>query len=181
MKLKLIHLEKEKWKDTPLVMDYQSEAYYDVLLAAHKEGFRLDVFKKLFDVPYTFSSKDKGYPDKLYEDYREDPYAWGYLDGERLVAALETSSENWSNRLRISELFVEETYRRKGLGHHLMAIAKEQTRREKRSTAGTWLVPRKKKKAEKRGHSHPRREPGRPSPSRSHDPKSLLEQTPSGM
>ena len=48
------------------------------------------------------------------------------------MAALETTSENWSNRLRISELFVEKSYRRKGLGHHLLAIAKEQTRREKR-------------------------------------------------
>lgn len=132
MKLTLTPLKKEEWKGKNLVMDYTSEAYYDVSFTTHPEGFRLDVSKKPFDGLYTFSSKEKGYPDKLYDDYRENPYAWGYLDGDRLVAALETASENWSNRLRISELFVEKSYRRKGLGHHLMAIAKEQTRREKR-------------------------------------------------
>lgn len=132
MNLTLTHLKEEKWKGKNLIMDYASEAYYDVSFTTHQEGFRLDISKKPFDVLYTFSSKEKGYPDKLYDDYRENLYAWGYLDGDRLVAALETASENWSNRLRISELFVEKSYRRKGLGHHLMAIAKEQTRREKR-------------------------------------------------
>ncbi|SFN98880.1 GNAT family N-acetyltransferase [Proteiniclasticum ruminis] len=132
MNLTLSHLKKEQWKGTELPLDYISTEYYDVKILQSSVGFEISLTKEPLKAPFISRSDEKGYPDKLYEEYREDPYAWGYLDGERLVAALETASENWSNRLRISELFVEETYRRKGLGHHLMAIAKEQTRREKR-------------------------------------------------
>ena len=68
MNLTLTHLKEEKWKGKNLVMDYASEAYYDVSFTTHPEGFRLDVSKKPFDGLYTFSSKEKGYPDKLYDD-----------------------------------------------------------------------------------------------------------------
>lgn len=132
MNLTLSHLKKEQWKGTELPLDYISTEYYDVKILQSSVGFEISLTKEPLKAPFISRSDEKGYPDKLYEEYREDPYAWGYLDGERLVAALETASENWSNRLRISELFVEESHRRKGLGHHLMAIAKEQTRREKR-------------------------------------------------
>jgi predicted N-acetyltransferase YhbS len=132
MNLTLSHLKKEQWKGTELPLDYISTEYYDVKILQSSVGFEISLTKELLKTPFISRSDEKGYPDKLYEDYRENPYAWGYLEGDRLVAVLETASENWSNRLRISELFVEETYRRKGLGHHLMAIAKEQTRREKR-------------------------------------------------
>lgn len=132
MELTFIHLKKEQWKGTILPLDYVSTEYYDVKILQSSVGFEISLTKEPLKAPFISRSDEKGYPDKIYEDYRENPYAWGYLEGDRLVAALETASENWSNRLRISELFVEETYRRKGLGHHLMAIAKEQTRREKR-------------------------------------------------
>lgn len=132
MDLKLTHLKKEEWKGTVLDMDYTSDAYYDVTVSPCSGGFSIEITYKPLEKPRTITSKEKGYPDKLYEEYHENPYAWGYLDGDRLVAALETTSENWSNRLRVSEIFVEESHRRQGLGHKLMNIAKEQCLREKR-------------------------------------------------
>ncbi len=132
MELTLMHLKKEQWKGTILPLDYVSTEYYDVKILENSVGFEISLTKEPLATPFIRRSEEKGHPDKLYEDYLENPYAWGYLDGDKLVAALETSSENWSNRLRISELFVEESHRRKGLGNRLMAIAKEQTRREKR-------------------------------------------------
>ena len=50
----------------------------------------------------------------------------------RLMAAIETAPEEWSNRLRVTELWVDEGLRRQGLGHALMELAREQTRRENR-------------------------------------------------
>jgi ribosomal protein S18 acetylase RimI-like enzyme len=53
------------------------------------------------------------------------------VNGE-LVAAIETDPELWSNRLRITELWVAEQYQKKGIGHALTEMAKEQARRERR-------------------------------------------------
>lgn len=45
---------------------------------------------------------------------------------------METCPEEWSNRLMVTELWVHEDYRRQGIAHALMALAKEQVRRERR-------------------------------------------------
>ena len=48
-------------------------------------------------------------------------------DGKQdLIACIETCPEEWSNRLIVTELWVHEKIRRQGIGHALMAIAKEQ-------------------------------------------------------
>ena len=53
------------------------------------------------------------------------------VDNE-LVAAIETDPEKWSNRLRITELWVAPAYQKQGLGKALMEVAKEQARLERR-------------------------------------------------
>ena len=66
----------------------------------------------------------------------EKATAWGIVEerkGKReLRACIEICPEEWSNRLIITELWVHEEMRRQGVGHQLMAIAKEQAKREKR-------------------------------------------------
>ncbi|MDF2884435.1 MAG: GCN5-related N-acetyltransferase [Clostridiaceae bacterium] len=69
---------------------------------------------------------------KLYEDHWENAYAWGVLVNDELVAAIETDEELWTNRLRITELWVAEKYQKQGIGHGLIEMAKEQARRERR-------------------------------------------------
>lgn len=51
---------------------------------------------------------------------------------EELIACVETCPEEWFNRLRVCELWVHENYRRQGIAHRLMAVAKEQARLERR-------------------------------------------------
>lgn len=53
---------------------------------------------------------------------------------EKLIAAIETDVEVWSNRLRITELWLADDYQGKGIGHELIEVAKEQARRERRRT-----------------------------------------------
>ena len=78
------------------------------------------------------SPEEYDFPDKLYEDHYEHAYAWGILQEGKLVAAMETNPEIWSNRLRITEIWVSEPFRRQGIGHAFIEIAKEQARRERR-------------------------------------------------
>lgn len=133
---KIIHLPKEQWKNVPIPMRYTTEEYYDVKIEKKGTGFCIDCEKKRLSVPITHYPEEYDFPDKLYQDHWEKACAWGVTeekDGRpELLACIETCPEEWSNRLMVTELWVHEKLRRKGLGHALMKIAKEQASTENR-------------------------------------------------
>ena len=126
------HLPKEKWKGTIVPIGYTTKKYYDVKMEKSVEGFKIKIEKKDFLKPVTHTPEEYDYPDKLYADHYENAYAWGIIIEDKLIAAMETDIEEWSNRLRITELWVSKDYQKKGIGHKLIEIAKEQARRERR-------------------------------------------------
>lgn len=132
MKYEIVHLTKEEWKGTIIPIAYKTDQYYDVVVNKKEKGFHIEIEKKNFAEPVTHSPEEYDFPDKLYQDFRENAYAWGVIVQDELVAAIETDSEIWSNRLRITELWVSEVYQRQGIGHALINIAKEQARIERR-------------------------------------------------
>jgi predicted N-acetyltransferase YhbS len=132
MKYEIIHLAKDKWKGTIIPIGYTTDKYYDVVVNKTDKGFTIDIEKKDFSEPVTHTPEEYDFPDKLYEDHWENAYAWGALVNEKLIAAIETDQELWSNRLRITELWVAEEYQKKGIGHALIQVVKEQARRERR-------------------------------------------------
>ncbi len=133
MEYQIVHLPKEKWKHTIIPIGYTTSLFYDVILNKTVIGYTIEIEKKDFMKPVTHTPTEYDYPDKLYEDHWLNAYAWGVLDEkEELIAAIETDQEIWSNRLRITELWVSEHYQKKGIGHALIEIAKEQARRERR-------------------------------------------------
>lgn len=130
MEYEIIHLPKEHWKGTIIPIRYTTDQYYDVRVNRTDKGFIIEIEKKEFEEPVTHTPEEYNFPDKLYEDYYENAYAWGVVVGCKLVAAIETNQELWSNRLRITELWVAEKYQKQGIGHALVEMAKEQARRE---------------------------------------------------
>ncbi|WP_426351121.1 GNAT family N-acetyltransferase [Alloiococcus sp. CFN-8] len=132
MTYEIIHLSKDKWKDTILPIGYTTDKYYDVTINKTDRGFAIDIEKKNFQEPVTHTPEEYDFPDKLYKDHWENAYAWGVVIDEKLVAAIETDQELWSNRLRITELWVAEEYQKQGIGHALIEVAKGQARRERR-------------------------------------------------
>lgn len=131
MVYEIIHLPKDKWKGTIIPIKYKTTKYYDVVVDKTEKGYTVDIEKKDFAEPVTHSPEEYDFPDKLYADHWENAYAWGVLVNEELIAAIETDQELWSNRLRITELWVAEQYQRQGIGHALIEMAKEQARRER--------------------------------------------------
>jgi predicted N-acetyltransferase YhbS len=132
MEYEIIHLPKEKWKGTTIPIGYTTDKYYDVNVNKTDRGYVIEIKKKDLTEPVTHSPEEYDFPDKLYEDHWENAYAWGVIVRDKLVAAIETDQELWSNRLRITELWVSEKYQKQGIGHALIEMAKEQARRERR-------------------------------------------------
>ncbi len=132
MDYKIIHLPKEKWKGQALPIEFTAKSIYDVAICRTDIGFEMKMQLKELDEPVHYGPEVYDYPDKLYADWWEDACAWGVVEEGNLVAAIETCPEKWSNRLRVTELWVHPKYQKKGIGRALMNIAKEQARLERR-------------------------------------------------
>lgn len=128
----IIHLPKEQWKGHPIPITYTTEACYDVDIVGKEDGFSIDITKKKLEQPVTHSPEISGVMDKLYEDWWENACAWGVVVDGELVAAIQTAPEEWSNRLRVVDIWIAPEHQKQGLGHALMDIAKEQARLERR-------------------------------------------------
>ena len=124
-------LEKTKWKGHPLPISYTTNTYYDVTVDRTDSGFSVSmVLTDCSDHPITHTPEEYDFPDKLYEDYRPDSRAYGMIDDDgNLIAAIEIEPESWSNRLRVHELWIDDRYQKRGIGHALMALAKEEARK----------------------------------------------------
>lgn len=133
---KIIHLPKEQWKNVPIPMRYKTEEYYDVKIEKDNNGFHVNFVKTKFEEPVSHYPEEYDFPDKLYQEHWEKAYAWGIVeekDGKQeLAACIETCPEDWSNRLLVTELWVHERLRRRGIGHALMEVAKQQANLEHR-------------------------------------------------
>lgn len=128
MKNHIIHkLRKDIWKGTLLPIEYTSKEYYDVNMQRTDDGFQISIQKKKFTKPFIHSLEDCEYQDKLYEDWWEDAEAFGIIEDNKLLAAIEICPESWTNRLIITELFVDEKLRGQGYGKKLLHIAKKIT------------------------------------------------------
>lgn len=128
MKNHIIHkLRKDIWKGTLLPIEYTSKEYYDVNMQRTDDSFQISIQKKKFTKPFIHSLEDCEYQDKLYEDWWEDAEAFGIIEDNKLLAAIEICPESWTNRLIITELFVDEKLRGQGYGKKLLDIAKKIT------------------------------------------------------
>ena len=126
---KIVPLEKEKWRGYHLDYRAVNHSYYDVEVNRTNDGFQVSFMKKPFGVPH----ENNGH-DKLFQPWWDDDdvKAWGIVEGDKLLAAIETTVEDWNNRLRVTELWVDHNHRRQGIAEALMDIAMQRAKDEKR-------------------------------------------------
>jgi len=125
----IVMLDRDRWKGYILPFHYVSNNFYDVEITREADDFHVSFVKKPFDVPYEKMPDDS---DKLFRPWWDDIKAWGIIDGVRLTAAIETAAEKWSNRLRVTELWIDDASRRQGIGTILMNIAMRRAKEEHR-------------------------------------------------
>ena len=132
MQLSIIPLPREQWQGEILPIGYTTEEYYNVTLNREKTGFSIRIQKERFAQPVTHTPEEYDFPDKLYQEHWAGACAWGGVENGKLAAAIEIWAEEWSNRLRVTELWVAPHLQKQGLGRALMNVAKEQAQRENR-------------------------------------------------
>ena len=127
---RITQLKKEKWQDYQLAFHYIAYSYYDVITDYTEGRFQISFIKKSLATPYEKIPDDS---DKLFQPWWDDVKSWGITDDEELlIAVIETSVEAYNNRLRVTELWVDDKYRRKGVANALMDIAIKRAKDEKR-------------------------------------------------
>ena len=134
MKFDIIPLPKEKWKGTVIPMFTRSDSYYDMELSPlNKDGCKISIIRKMAEKEIVHTPEEYDFPDGLYADHWENAEAFGVVDEQgNMKACIEVCPEEWSNRLMVTELWVTEELRGKGLGKQLMDKAKEIAVNQKR-------------------------------------------------
>ncbi len=124
----IVFLPKEQYKGTPVPLDYENDSYYDLEIGPMDEkGCAISLVRK----PREAFTAD--HHDSLYQEYWEAPEAWGVVDGQgKVLACIEVTPEEWSNRLLVTELWVSKELRGQGVGKRLMDKAKEIAAEQKR-------------------------------------------------
>ena len=132
--IEIVALPKEKWKGTPILMVTRSDSYYDVeIKPLDYEGCTVSLVRKKAEKEIIHTPEEYDFPDKLYADHWENAEAYGVVgENGELLACIEVCPEEWSNRLMVTELWVDESLRKQGVGKRLMDKAKEIAALQKR-------------------------------------------------
>jgi len=115
-------IEKEKWQNYEAHFSDFADSCYSVKISHESNVFSITMTKEPL-----LERKIIRYPQRLFNSGHADIMVWGVIDGERLVAGIETGIEGWSKnpRLYISLLWVDDDYKRKGIASALVDIAKK--------------------------------------------------------
>lgn len=130
----IVALPKEQWKGTPIPMATRNDSYYDFEISPlDHDGCTISIVRKPAEQDIVHTPEEYDFPDGLYQDHWEKAEAYGVIGaGGEMLACIEVCPEEWSNRLMVTELWVSEGLRRKGVGKRLMDKAKEIAVNQKR-------------------------------------------------
>ena len=134
MEHEIVPLPKDKWKGTAIPLTTRSDSYYDIELSPLTErGCNISIVRKMAEKEIVHTPEEYDYPDSLYQDHWAGAEAYGVLnDAGEMIACIEVCPEEWSNRLMVTELWVSEELRGRGIGKRLMDKAKEVAVSQKR-------------------------------------------------
>ncbi len=119
--MKIVPLDREQYDYYVLHYKYTTSSHYVVTYNTDKNAFGVSFERQNYAQPVTVENEDT-----LFQDYWKYPEAYGLEnDDGKLVGFLELDFEDWNSRVRITQLLVDESLRRKGYGKMLMDFAKD--------------------------------------------------------
>ena len=134
MNRQIIALPKDEWKGVPIPLVTRSDSYYDVeITPMNHEGCTIQLVRKKAEKEIIHTPEEYDFPDSLYQEHWEKAEAYGIVgDNGELLACIEICPEEWSNRLMVTELWVDDKLQKQGIGKKLMDKAKEIAKRQNR-------------------------------------------------
>lgn len=122
----IIELDKTKYQGHKLIFQYTTDSFYDVTYKEAENTFAMTLVKTPFETPV-----QKAFTSTLFESYLDEVKAFGYVKGDEVVGYIEVNKEAWHNVLRVTNILVENQYRRQGIGKALMDYIKTYALNEK--------------------------------------------------
>lgn len=119
------HLDKNTYKGHKLTFQYTTDSYFDVTYEESKDTFTMSLTRKMFK-----TSIQKTFTSTLFESYLDAPKAFGYFIDNSLIGCIEVNEETWHNVLRVTNILIDDKYRRQGIGKKLMDYVKEYAKQE---------------------------------------------------
>ena len=118
--IKIVELGRE-CKGTRLLFRYTSRYYYQACTVDGPSVAFGVVFRKM---PLA-SPVDKEFTGSLLEDHLDKPRVFCAESATGRIGYVEVNHETWNNRVRVTNLWVEDLHRRNGVGGLLMRTARQ--------------------------------------------------------
>ena len=124
--MEIVELDKKEYDYFELNYHYETNEYYKVTSKSDKNEMSVKFERCAFPEKVVYDNTDT-----LFQEYWNNPRAFGVQDenGE-MVAFLEFDTEEWNNRLIMTQLLVKEECRGKGVGKMLVDFVKDFAARE---------------------------------------------------
>ena len=119
--LEIVELDRKEYDYFELHYHYETKEYYQVTTQSTKEHMGISFDRCSFHEKVVYDNTDT-----LFQEYWNNPRAFGVKDDNgQLIAFLEFDTEEWNNRLIMTQLLVKEECRGKGVGRMLMDFVKD--------------------------------------------------------
>lgn len=110
--MEILELKKEDYVGKRFETKYETKGY----LSIEKDAGGFSITYETFD-----EVKEKSFADCYFNEWLEEPVAYGAFENGKLLGFVEGSIEKWNNRFRISNINIfDDCHRKRGIGTRLM-------------------------------------------------------------
>ncbi len=110
----------QSWKGKNFLFRYTTYYHYLVSIDRTPGKTQINLEREALPEPLV-----KGFESSLYSSWLINPKVFGAFEDDKLIGFIELSEEDWNNRLRIANIWVDEDFRYQGIGKALIAKAVE--------------------------------------------------------
>ncbi len=111
-------------KDFPagkkVVYKYTSEKYYEIHIGRQNNDWNFSLAEERFEFPFV-----KRFEEEIFEPYKEGSEVYLAEFSEEEAAVMVIQHMEWNNTLLIHDLYVDDRFKKKGIGRSLIEVAKK--------------------------------------------------------
>ncbi len=109
----IVELDYNEYLEYEVEASYTTRAYQEIKIKKKNKSVQISLKRK------KLKKTNKTYQIKLFDDYIDQPIAYGIFDRRELVGFIEGEFINWNQTFKIWELYINPKYRKKGWGSKL--------------------------------------------------------------